>query len=121
MELAKTHEAQELARAGGLMAGVQTAHDRSERLYHSAEEILSRALAARDLRTALQAIRAAVDVMAEARGYLELQGQITGELSVPAQPSQRLMVVLPRIICPQGAEHSTARVEIDAGLIEPES
>jgi hypothetical protein len=79
-QLAKTHEAQELVRAGSLMASVQTAHDRSERLYCAAEDILTRAQDAKDLRTALQAIRCAVDVMGEARNYLELQGQITGEL-----------------------------------------
>ena len=71
------------------MEGVQTAHGRSERLYASAEDILERAMEAQDLRTALQAIRAAVDVMGEARGYLELQGEITGELE-----SREVMVVV---------------------------
>lgn len=63
---------------------MQTAHDRSERLYRVAEDILTRAREAKDLRTALQAIRCAVDVLGEARGYLELQGQITVELKADA-------------------------------------
>jgi hypothetical protein len=83
--VAKTHEAQELVRAGSLMAGVQTAHDRSEELYDAATGILKRAEKAQDLRTALRAITCAVGVMGEARAYLELQGQLTGELSEAPQ------------------------------------
>jgi hypothetical protein len=83
-DLAKTHEAQQLVRSGTLMDGIHTAHGRSERLYASAEDILMRAMKVQDLRTALQAIRAAVDVMGEARGFLALQGEITGELERPA-------------------------------------
>ncbi len=96
--LATTHEAQELVKSGTLMLGVQVAHERSERLYTSAEAILSRALEASDLRGALQAIRAAVDVMGEAREYLRLQGEITGELDAPSGTKiETLMVVLPRV------------------------
>jgi hypothetical protein len=88
-DLAKTHEAQQLVRAGTLMDGIHTAHGRAERLYASAEDILMRAMKVEDLRTALQAIRAAVDVMGEARGYLELEGEVTGALERP----QTIMVV----------------------------
>jgi hypothetical protein len=76
------------------MAGVRTAEDRSERLYGAAETILERALRAKDLRTALQAIKAAVDVMREGRGYLELRGELTGELnrSQPPADGQKMLI-----------------------------
>jgi len=78
--LVKAHEAREVARADSLLADVRNAEDRAERLYGAAEGILERALEAEDLKTALNAIRAAVDVMGEARQYLELRGELTGEL-----------------------------------------
>jgi hypothetical protein len=96
-ELAKTHEALQLANAGSLMDGIQTAHGRAERLYASAEDILMRAMRVADLRTALQAIRAAVDVMGEARGYLELEGEVTGALERPPV----VMVISSGVTAPQ--------------------
>ncbi len=59
---------------------MKAAEGRAERLYAAAEQILTRALEDSP-RTALQAIKAAVDVMGEARQYLELRGKITGELN----------------------------------------
>jgi hypothetical protein len=64
-----------------LLDDVRAAGGRAERLYCTAEDILKAALAESDKRTALQAIRAAVDILGEARGYLELRGKLTGELS----------------------------------------
>lgn len=93
--LARTHKAQELAQSGAVLEGVWVAQGRSERLYGAAEAILHKALDAADLRTALQAIRCAVDVMGEARGYLELQGAITGELA-PTAMQAVVSVVMPR-------------------------
>jgi hypothetical protein len=51
---------------------VRTAKGRGERLYKAAEDILERALDTKDLKTALAAIRGAVDVMGEARAYLQV-------------------------------------------------
>ena len=82
-EIARAHEAQTVARADSLLDEVRTGGDRAERLYAAAEGILVRALEVKDLKTALQAIRAAVDVMREGRSYLELRGEITGELGQP--------------------------------------
>jgi len=79
--LVKGHEAQEVIRAGSLLDDVRTGEGRAERLYAAAEGILKRALESEDLKTALTAIRASVDVMGEARGYMELRGELTGELS----------------------------------------
>jgi hypothetical protein len=78
--LVRAKAAQEVIRADNLLADVRSAEDRSERLYGAAEVILERALEAADLETALNAIRAAVDVMGEARQYMELRGELTGEL-----------------------------------------
>jgi hypothetical protein len=78
--LALNKQAQETARTGALLDDVRTGEGRAERLYEKAEEILTAALQDKDRRTALQAIRVAVDVMGEARGYLELRGEINGEL-----------------------------------------
>jgi hypothetical protein len=64
--LVKAHAAQEVVRADNLLADVRSVEGRSERLYGAAEGILDRALEAEDLKTALNAIRAAVSVMGEA-------------------------------------------------------
>jgi hypothetical protein len=80
---------------------VRHGEDRAERLYNAAEAILRRALAAKDLRTAIQAIRAAADVMAEGRQYLELRGDLTGEfeLKKPQMATQKIQVIaLPKLI-----------------------
>lgn len=62
-------------RAPAPYSDVQTARNRAERLYSATESILDGALEDSDGRTALNAIKSAVDVMREARGYLELRGQ----------------------------------------------
>jgi len=78
--LVKAQGAAEIAKADVLLDHVKTAEGRAERLYSAAEQILTRALAEDAPRTALQAIKAAVDVMGEARQYLELRGLLAGEL-----------------------------------------
>src|SRR5215469_13773986 len=62
--LMRAHNSREILRADSLLDNVRDGEDRAERLYNAAEAILGRALAAKDLRTALQAIRAAASVMA---------------------------------------------------------
>lgn len=79
--LAKAHTAREIAHADSVLADVRVQHGRGERLYEAAETILSQALEARDLRTALSAVKSAVDVLSAARGYLELPAELTGELA----------------------------------------
>ena len=49
-------------------------------LWRRSEDILEEAREAKDRKTALDAIRAAVNIMAEARQYLELRGELIGEL-----------------------------------------
>jgi hypothetical protein len=105
--LLKAQAAQEVVRADTLLADVRTAEGRSERLYGAAEGILERALEAADLKTALNAIRAAVDVMGEARQYMELRGELTGELpdshgSMTAAEIALNVILVPRC-CPQEA------------------
>ena len=61
----------------------------------------------KDLRTALQAIRAAADVMAEGRQYLELRGDLTGEFAAAKVqgPPQRIQVLtLPKLASGQSPE-----------------
>ena len=91
--LVKAHEAREVARADSLLDDVRTGEGRAERLYAAAEGILDRALEAEDLKTALTAIRAAVDVMGEARGYMELRGELTGELPLAADAANVPLIV----------------------------
>jgi hypothetical protein len=95
----RAHDAQEVRRADSLLEDVRNAEGRAERLYKAAEAILARALDVKDLRTALQAIRAAADVMAEGRQYLELRGDLTGEFAPKVQaPQQRIQVLaLPKL------------------------
>ena len=57
------------------MDDVRHGERRAERLYEQAEEILAGALEDKDHRTALQAIRAAIDVMREARSYMEFRAR----------------------------------------------
>ena len=83
--LVKARDEQGVLRGDRLLNGVRTGEDRAESLYVAAETILKRALALKDLKTAIQSIRAAVDVMGEAREYLKLRGDLTGEFTPPAQ------------------------------------
>jgi len=105
--LMRAHDAQEVRRADSLLDDVRNAEGRAERLYKAAEAILARALDVKDLRTALQAIRAAADVMAEGRQYLELRGDLTGEFAAPKVqgPPQRIQVLaLPKLASGQSPE-----------------
>ena len=94
--IARSAQALEAARSGVLLDDVRAGEGRAERLYQQAEEILSGALQDKDRRTALQAIRAAVDVMGEARSYLELRGELTNELGRDRTPSGLAI----QIVCP---------------------
>ena len=90
----KAHAAQEVARADSLLDDVRTEVGRAERLYGVAEDILEEAREAKDRKTALDAIRAAVNIMAEARQYLELRGELTGELPNVANPAANVPMIV---------------------------
>jgi hypothetical protein len=94
--ITRNSRAQELARTGTLLDDVLAGEDRTEQLYQLAEEILVTALRQNDLRTALQAIRAAVSVAAEMRGYMQLRGELTSELGRDRTSNDAPI----RIICP---------------------
>ncbi len=113
--LLKAKEVEEIANADTLLADVRGAEGRAGRLYGSAEQILRDALDEKDRRLALQAIRTAVDVMGEARQYMELRGDLTGELGKPAGGATiRAVVIMPS---PGGVDQAGApgrlAVEID--------
>ena len=91
----RSSQAREIARSGALLDDVRAGEQRAERLYRHAEEILAGALVDKDRRTALQAIRAAIDVMGEARGYMALRGELTGELDRDAMPALQIQIVTP--------------------------
>lgn len=93
--IARNTKALEVARADTLLGDVQTARNRAERLYAAAESILDGALEDSDGRTALNAIRSAVDVLRGARGYLELRGLLTGEVAVASAQAPLVCIVLP--------------------------
>jgi hypothetical protein len=79
------------------MDEIQVARDRADFLYETAEEILREGLKSQDYRTVLNAVKAGVSVMSEARQYLELKGQITGELSEQSNMSvERAVIIMPR-------------------------
>jgi hypothetical protein len=52
-------------------------------LHGAVEMVLRRAFDAKDLRSAVAAIKAAADLLREGRQYLELRGTVTGELDSP--------------------------------------
>jgi hypothetical protein len=92
-DLVKAHEAREVARADSLLADVWKAEGRAERLLEVAEDILEEAREAKDRKTAIGAIRAAADVMAERRQFMELRGELTGELSKAAESANVPLVI----------------------------
>jgi hypothetical protein len=117
--LVKVHDAVEVARSERLLDCVRTGEGRAERMYAAAEGIMVRALDVQDLRTALQAIRAAVDVMAEARQYMELRGELSGELGkakAPQWPEARIVVTQGPATIPPGGWRRPG-----AALPEPEN
>ena len=87
---------------------------RAERLYQHAEEILRGALRDKDQRTALQAIRAGVDVMGQARGYMELRGELTNELGRDRTPPAMTF----QIICPAAPANALPQIRYATELIE---
>ncbi len=95
--LAQAHLAGEVDRADSLLDDVGARAGRAERLYLVAEGILERGARARDLKTALAAVNTAVDVMREARAYLEVRAEVTGELeqSAPVRQAQIIITRLP--------------------------
>jgi hypothetical protein len=99
--LARHTGAAEFVRTGVLIDDVRTGEGRAERLYEQAEAILAGALLDKDRRTALQAIKVAVDVMSEARSYLELRGELTqeGGTMVPIAFSTGLITRFAAAVC----------------------
>lgn len=94
-DLVRVREAVEVARSERLLDCVRDGEGRAERMYAAAEAIMVRALESEDLRTALNAIRTAVDVMGEARQYMELRGELSGEFEkekAPAWPEARIVI-----------------------------
>ena len=91
----RCNQAKDIARTGALIDDVKAGERRAERLYTRAEEILEAALMDKDRRTALQAIRAAIDVMGEARGYMELRGELSGEIGKDSMQGLQIQIVTP--------------------------
>lgn len=83
--LAKAQEAAEVAHADTLLGQVKASRERLDTLQRAAEGILGRAVRENDLRVALDAIRTATTVAREMRGYLDLLGELEGELDRRAQ------------------------------------
>jgi hypothetical protein len=95
--LQKAHEAEEILRADSLLSYAQKLRERMERLHEQAEDILNQAKHAKDLRTALAAIREVANVNREARGNAILLGRLSGELEENANTAQ-VVIVLPQVI-----------------------
>src|SRR5262249_30998303 len=95
--LARAQELDDVHHGRSLMASIDEATDRGERLYRAAEQILGRALATKDLRTALLAIRTATGLMGEAREYARLRAEATGELGESRRPFviEQAMIQMP--------------------------
>lgn len=122
--------ARETARTRTLLQDVRAGEGRAERLYQHAERILARALEDNDRRSALQSIKVAIGVMAEARNLMEVRGELTGELD----RDRTGLTMSVQIICPgiESAESAprvsfSSRDAIDAadsrieeiGLLQP--
>ena len=79
--LVKAHEAQEVGRADSLLAQVFRQEALFDELDQSAKVIQERAIGEKDRRGALEAISVRGNLSHKRRGYMELFGRITGELS----------------------------------------
>jgi hypothetical protein len=79
---------------------VRSGEGRAERLYWHAEQILIKAVQADDLKVAINTIRVSVEVMQEARHYLELRGELSNELgerNAPRTTTNIAVLSMPRI------------------------
>jgi hypothetical protein len=81
-------------RTDSLLDDVRKAEGRAERLLEVAEDILGEAREAKDLKTAIGAIRAAAHAMAERRQFMELRGTLTGELSNAADSAANVPMIV---------------------------
>jgi len=80
-QLAKAHEAAEVAAADTLLARVQASHARLEQVLFTAEMMIASAQMANDRRGVQEAIRTVASVHREMRGYFDLLGELEGELN----------------------------------------
>jgi hypothetical protein len=131
----KAHEARQVARADSLLDDVRNAEGRTERLLEVAEDILEEAREAEDLKTAIGAIRAAAGVTAERRQFMELRGELTGELhnvadavanvpmvirvlSVPRMPGVQTVHGVPALPAPESTEAARSLPAAESRLID---
>lgn len=112
--VSRNAEVREAARTGALLDDVRAGEGRAERLYQYAEEILADALKEKDRRGALLAVRTAVAVMGEARSYLELRGELTGEINKDGNVATMAV----QILCPQTQSDLPRVAWVPANLID---
>jgi replicative superfamily II helicase len=91
--ISATVEAQALARSGTLLEDVHAGRARAEKLYQAAVSILENALQESDAQNALGAIRSAALALREARSFMALTAEVTGEIK--QNPANQIMVVMP--------------------------
>lgn len=78
--IGEVQEIREAHRVNSLLEDVSAGQSRAEDLYRKAEAVLAASLEDEDRGNAVQAIRAAGAILAEARKHAELKGVLTGEL-----------------------------------------
>jgi hypothetical protein len=132
--LVKAHEAWEVARADSLLDDVRKAEGQAERLLEVAEDILDEAWEAKELKTAIGAIRAAEHATAERRQFMTLRGELTGELSnladataniplvrilsVPRMPGVQTVQGVPALPAAESAEAARSIPAAESRLVE---
>lgn len=92
-EIAATAESQGLARAGTLLDDIHAGRARAERLYQAAVSILENALQENERQNALAAIKSAAVALREARSFMALTAEVTGEIK--QNPTNQIMIVMP--------------------------
>jgi hypothetical protein len=92
--LVKAQEARDILRADRLIDHIRKLRERTESLYAAAEDILNQAKRAKDLRTALFAIREAANVTREGRANAALLGELTGEFQRNVPPFSPVQLVI---------------------------
>ncbi|MFL6448521.1 MAG: hypothetical protein ACJ746_12645 [Bryobacteraceae bacterium] len=91
--IAATVEAQDLARSGTLLEDIHAGRARAEKLYQAAVNILENALRENAPQNALAAIKSAAVALREARSFMALNAEVTGEIK--QNPTNQIMIVMP--------------------------
>jgi hypothetical protein len=99
--LVKAREFEDIVRADSVLDDIRTWQDRGECLFEELKDVMDRAQEAGDWKTVLLAIRSYTILMNVNRRYLELRGELSGELRKGGRgPQEDIMEQYLRFLSP---------------------